>query len=300
MPNEQPNHAPKAVSREVKLVECPRDAMQGIEAFIPTEIKTHYVNLLLQVGFDSVDFGSFVSPKAIPQMADTVDVLEELDLAEAHTRTSLLAIVPNQRGAKDALQYEEIEYLGFPFSLSETFQQRNTKQSQRAALDEVKEIQFLCKRAERQLVVYLSMGFGNPYGDPYDPEMLVSWTQKLHAAGVRIISLADTVGTADPTVVHEAFRTLVPAYPDVEFGAHFHARPDNWQEKVAAAWEAGCHRFDGALRGFGGCPFADDELMGNVATENLVQFFTAQGINLKLNADKLAAAQAYSAEVFGR
>lgn len=299
MAADQPNHAPKAVSRAVKLVECPRDAMQGIERPIPTELKTRYINLLLQVGFDTLDFGSFVSPKAIPQLADTPEVIEGLDLAEAHSRTSLLAIVANKKGAEKALEYEEVEYLGFPFSLSETFQQRNTNRSQNQALDDIREILFLCKKHEKQLVVYLSMGFGNPYGEPYHPELLEQWTAKLDRLGVRILSLADTVGIASPEAVAAAFRTLVPAYPAIEFGAHLHARPDAWREKVEAAYEAGCHRFDGALRGFGGCPFAEDTLVGNVATENLVAFFKSKGAKLSIDAKKLEAAQDLALEVFG-
>lgn len=274
--------------------------MQGIAPFIPTEVKIKYINLLAQVGFDTLDFGSFVSLEAIPQLADTADVVEGLDLAEASTRTKFLAIVANLRGAKDALKFEEIEYLGFPFSLSETFQKRNTNKTQNQALDEIREIQFQCKKSERKLVVYLSMGFGNPYGDKYDEAMLETWTSRITKLGVTIISLADTVGTAAPDAVERAFRQLIPAYPDVEFGAHLHAKADAYRDKLSAAWEAGCHRFDGALRGFGGCPLAEDELVGNIATEHLISFLEEKKVKLGLNMDKLKEAQAYSKTVFGK
>lgn len=255
----------------VKLVECPRDAMQGIRTFIPTEEKVQYLNTLLRVGFDTLDFGSFVSPKAIPQMSDTAEVLSLLDLST--TRSKLLAIVANARGALDACQYKNINYLGYPFSVSETFQQRNTNAGITESVERVYEIFDLCKKHQKQLVVYVSMGFGNPYGDEWNVEIVQHWVDVLAHIGIRIISLSDTIGVARPDTIEYLFSNLIPPYPDVEFGAHLHTEPHNWQEKIAAAYENGCRRFDGALRGYGGCPMAKDDLTGNMPTENVVSYF---------------------------
>ncbi|GEO04745.1 hydroxymethylglutaryl-CoA lyase [Adhaeribacter aerolatus] len=280
----------------VKIIECPRDAMQGWPAFIPTSVKIHYLNNLLQVGFDTLDFGSFVSAKAIPQMQDTEAVLAGLDLA--NTATELLAIVANLRGAERAANFPEITYLGFPLSLSETFQQRNTNQSIAAAFDLLAQLQELCTRTGKTLVVYLSMGFGNPYGDRWHPDLVFDFVQRLVELEVKIISLADTVGIAAPEDINALFSRLIPGFTGVKFGAHLHARPDNWTEKISAAYEAGCRRFDGALKGFGGCPMANDQLVGNVATENLIRYFQNINLPLKLNKIALEAALAQAPAVF--
>ncbi|HNE29905.1 MAG TPA: hydroxymethylglutaryl-CoA lyase, partial [Saprospiraceae bacterium] len=254
----------------VKLIECPRDAMQGLHHFIPTETKAAYINQLLQVGFDSLDFGSFVSPKAIPQMRDTAEVLAKLDLSG--TATKLLAIVANQRGAEDACQFPEIRYLGYPFSISETFQLRNTNATIAESVERTQAIQELCSRHGKELVLYISMGFGNPYGDPWNVETVQKWVSALAPMGIRIFSLSDTIGCSNPENIAYLFGNLIPAFPDVEFGAHLHTQPHNWREKIEAAWQSGCRRFDGAMRGYGGCPMAKDDLTGNMATENLVFF----------------------------
>jgi hydroxymethylglutaryl-CoA lyase len=268
----------------LKLIECPRDAMQGIHEFIPTEKKVAYINQLLKVGFDTIDFGSFVSPKAIPQMADTAAVLAQLDLS--NTKSKLLAIVANSRGALDAAEYEEITYLGYPFSISETFQQRNTNASIQESLKRVEEIQDICARNRKQLVVYISMAFGNPYGDPWNSDIAIAWTEKLHQLGIRIIALSDTIGVSNKENIDYLFSNLIPAFKDVEFGAHLHTTPDTWQEKIEAAYNAGCRRFDGAIKGFGGCPMAADKLTGNMPTENMLSYFEERKINtgLDLNA----------------
>lgn len=255
----------------VKLIECPRDAMQGWKTFIPTEEKAGYINNLLKVGFDTIDFGSFVSPKAIPQMADTAEVLAKLHLA--NTNTKLLAIVANPRGAAAACVHEQISYLGFPFSVSETFQQRNTNSTISQSLERVEEIQNLCLKSDKELVIYISMGFGNPYGDPYDEEIVFEWVNKLVAMDIGIISLADTVGVAAPAQVYDMTSYLVESLPGVEVGVHLHSTPANWKEKLEAAVKAGCKRFDGALKGIGGCPMADDELVGNMDTELMIGYF---------------------------
>ena len=254
----------------MKVIECPRDAMQGLYEFIPTEKKAQYINQLLKVGFDTIDFGSFVSPKAIPQLRDTAEVLSMLDLSA--TKSKLLAIVANTRGAEDALKFEEIDYLGFPLSISETFQQRNTNKSIAEAMSTVKEIQNLCKRKGKVLVTYISMGFGNPYGDPYDVGVVEKFTTDLAALEIEIISLADTIGVSQPGQIKYLFETLVPKFPNVEFGAHLHSNPAKAVEKVEAAFLSGCQRFDGAIKGFGGCPMAEDELVGNLATETILDY----------------------------
>jgi hydroxymethylglutaryl-CoA lyase len=260
----------------IKIIECPRDAMQGLHNFIPTQTKIDYINQLLKVGFDTLDFGSYVSPKAIPQMADTKEVLAGLNLAQ--TNTKLLAIIANIKGAEMAVQYPEIKYLGFPFSISETFQQRNTNSSIAESLETVKVIQQLCVSNNKELVVYISMGFGNPYGDDWNTEIVEKWVKEMDQLGIKIISLSDTIGIANPETIAYLFKHLIPTFPNIEFGAHLHTTPNTWQEKITAAYENGCKRFDGAMKGFGGCPMAADDLTGNMPTENMFFYFK----NLKL------------------
>ena len=259
------------MSSSIKLIECPRDAMQGWNHFIPTETKIKYLNSLLKVGFDTLDFGSFVSPKAIPQLKDTAEVLSKLDLD--NTRTKLLAIVANQRGAEDAAAHDAITYLGFPFSVSEEFQKRNTNSTIEESLKRVEDIQELCLRKNKSLVIYISMGFGNPYSEPWSAELVSHWVKRLAQMGISIIALSDTVGVSNPENIKELFSYLIPEMPEVEFGAHLHSLKSNWEEKVHAAYLAGCRRFDSAMRGIGGCPMANDDLVGNLATENLVTYF---------------------------
>lgn len=278
------------------LVECPRDAMQGLARFIPTAQKIAYLQALLAVGFDSLDFGSFVSPKAIPQLADTAQVLTGLDLSK--TKTKLLAIIANERGAEAATQHPQISYLGYPLSVSETFQQRNTNRGIAEALTDIVRIQERAVRAGQQLVVYLSMGFGNPYGDPYEPALLAGFTEKLVALGIDIVSLADTVGSGAAATIESAFRTLIPAFPGITFGAHLHTTPATWEVKTAAAYAGGCRRFDGALGGLGGCPMAGDSLTGNLPTENLVAWLDEHRIPLTLDRTALAQAHQVAAVTF--
>lgn len=261
--------------KQVKIIECPRDAMQGIKThFIPTEKKALYINSLLNVGFDTLDFGSFVSPKAIPQMRDTAEVLAMLDLSR--TQTKLLAIIVNTRGAMDASQFEEINYLGYPFSISENFQMRNTHKTIEESIETLDEILEIATKTHKEVVAYLSMGFGNPYGDPWNVEIVGKWTEKLAKMGVKILSLSDTIGSSTPEIIDYLFSNLISQYPAIEFGAHLHTTPDSWFEKVNAAFKAGCVRFDGAIMGFGGCPMAKDDLTGNMPTEKLLSYFTAQ------------------------
>ncbi|MCB9082179.1 MAG: hydroxymethylglutaryl-CoA lyase [Lewinellaceae bacterium] len=254
----------------VKVIECPRDAMQGLKEFIPTATKVAYLNTLLQVGFDTLDFGSFVSPKAIPQMRDTAEVLSQLDLSA--TQTKLLAIVANSRGAAEAASFPEIRYLGYPFSISETFQLRNTNATIEESLERVQDIQEIGARVGKEMVLYISMGFGNPYGDPWNVEIVQYWVDRLRHLGIGIFQLSDTIGVATPESIRYLFSHLVAGYPQLEIGAHFHTQPHNWREKVAAAYETGCRRFDGAIKGFGGCPMAKDDLTGNMPTEHLVAY----------------------------
>ncbi|MDC3194822.1 hydroxymethylglutaryl-CoA lyase [Flavobacteriaceae bacterium] len=262
---------------KVKIIECPRDAMQGVKShFISTEAKANYINSLLKVGFDTIDFGSFVSPKAIPQMRDTAAVLARLDLSQ--TTSKLLAIVANVRGANDAVQFEEIDYLGYPFSISENFQMRNTHKTIHQSIDALKEILTIANSANKEVVAYLSMGFGNPYGDPWNVEIVSEWTEKLSGMGVKILSLSDTIGSSTPDVISHLFSNLIPTYPAIEFGAHLHTSPSLWHEKVHAAFHSGCKRFDGAIKGYGGCPMAKDELTGNMPTEKLISYFTEQKV----------------------
>lgn len=265
----------------VKIIECPRDAMQGIKNFIPTEKKIAYINSLLDVGFDTIDVGSFVSPKAIPQMADTALVLSKLNWSPE--KSKLLAIVGNVRGALESVMFEEITFLGFPFSVSETFQQRNTNSSIRESLKRVEEIQNLCRKHSKQLVIYISMGFGNPYGDVWNPEIVMKWVGEMIKMEIKTISLADTIGVANPKVISMLFRELIPQFSNIEFGAHLHTTVETWKEKIEAAFSNGCKRFDGAIRGYGGCPMAKDELTGNMPTENLIAFFDEKGIETGIN-----------------
>lgn len=263
-----------------KIIECPRDAMQGIKSFIPTNVKANYLQFLLQVGFHSLDFGSFVSPRAVPQMRDTANVLDQLDMSK--TKTKLLAIVANLRGAETALNFEQIEYIGFPFSISENFQMRNIHKKIAESLHSLERIKELTDKSNKILVVYLSMGFGNPYGDPWSVDVVSQWVERLAQMGIQIISLSDTVGQAVPEDITYLYSTLIRAFPAIEFGAHFHTHPNRGYEKLTAAFDAGCRRFDGAIQGFGGCPMASDALVGNLPTEKLVTFFNERRIHTGL------------------
>ncbi len=269
------------MSEKVKIIECPRDAMQGIKALIPTEEKAKYIQALLGCGFDTVDFGSFVSPKAIPQMVDTAEVLSLLDLTK--TKSKLLAIVANIRGAQNACMHKEIEYLGYPFSISENFQMRNTHKTIEQSVEALEEILQIANANNKEVVTYISMGFGNPYGDPWNVEIVGEWTEKLAEMGARILSLSDTVGTSTPENITYLFSNLIPKYPEIEFGAHLHTTPTKWHEKVDAAYKSGCRRFDGAVQGFGGCPMAKDELTGNMPTEKMLSYFTAEKVTTSVN-----------------
>ncbi len=280
----------------MKIIECPRDAMQGLADFVPTALKIKYINQLLRVGFDTIDFGSFVSPKAIPQMKDTAEVLQGLHLSESSSK--LLAIVANVRGAEQAADYEEIQYLGYPLSLSETFQQRNTNRSIDDAFDNLAEIQEICQMDGKTLVVYLSMGFGNPYGDPYEMDFVGQFVDQLDEMEVGIISLADTVGVSTPEGISTLYQTLIPKFPHIEFGAHLHSNPATAREKIVAAYESGCRRIDGALRGFGGCPMAKDDLVGNMATENILKVLSELSAEITINDEALVESLLISNEVF--
>jgi len=277
----------------MKIIECPRDAMQGISEFIPTDIKAAYINQLLKVGFDAIDFGSFVSPKAIPQLKDTSEVLSRLDLNTSSSK--LLSIIANIRGAENACNFEEINYLGFPLSVSEQFQQRNTNKSIEQSLNTVEGIQNLSVKNNKELVVYLSMAFGNPYGENYHEDIVAQLTEKLHNLEIRIVALSDTIGVSDPTNIAPLFSTLIQEYPTIEFGAHFHTNPDKWEEKVDAAYKNGCRRFDSAIKGYGGCPMAKDDLTGNMPTEKLISYFTE---DLKLNMQEMEKSLEMSSSVF--
>ena len=265
----------------IKIIECPRDAMQGMSKFIPTEKKRVYINQLLKVGFDTIDFGSFVSPKVIPQLRDTAEVLSGLDLSA--TSSKILSIIANIRGAESACNFKEINYLGFPLSVSDEFQKINTNKSISESLNIVEEIQNLSVKNNKELVVYLSMAFGNPYEENYHPDIVAELTGKLHNLEVGIVALSDTIGVSNPTNISPLFNTIISEYPTIEFGAHFHTTPDKWEEKVDAAYQNGCKRFDSAIKGFGGCPMAKDDLVGNMPTENLITFFKSQEIDLSLD-----------------
>lgn len=287
---------PAENKKSLTLVECPRDAMQGWPHFIPTATKINYLQSLLAVGFHTLDAGSFVSPKAIPQMADTKEVIEALDLS--YTKTRLLTIVANERGAADAVQFEQVSYLGFPFSVSPTFQQRNTNSTQEESLQRIDAIQELCIQRSKTLVVYLSMGFGNPYGDPYDAETLLKWANELAVRGIKIISLADTVGVASPAQISAALDALIPAYPDAEIGVHLHSSPGNWSDKLTAAVNSGCTRFDGALKGIGGCPMAQDELVGNMDTALMIDWLARNNIQTGIDEEALKKSLQLTEKVF--
>jgi hydroxymethylglutaryl-CoA lyase len=281
---------------EIKLIECPRDAMQGWKHFIPTEKKIQYINSLIEVGFDTIDFGSFVSPKSIPQMADTKEVVQKLKVQSS--KSKLLAIVANTRGAEEAISFSEITYLGFPFSISPTFQKRNTNSTIEESLNRVEEIQNLCLKNNKQLVVYLSMGFGNPYDDEYNEEILLKWADEMVDRGIKIISLADTVGVATPEQISFALNSLIPKYPDTVIGVHLHSTPTNWKEKLEAAVNAGCQRFDGALKGIGGCPMAQDDLVGNMNTELIISYLEEKNLINGLNRDALQRSLQLASEIF--
>ena len=280
----------------MKIIECPRDAMQGVHEFIPTEKKVAYINSILNVGFDTVDFGSFVSPKAIPQLRDTSLVLEQLDLSS--TSSKLLAIIANTRGAQDAVEFEEITYLGFPFSISETFQQRNTNSSMAESLYRIEEIQDLCVRNKKKLIVYLSMAFGNPYGDEWSSDTAITWTKKIAQMGIKTIALSDTIGVSNPQNISYLFSKLIPEFPGIEIGAHLHTTPDTWEEKVHAAYTSGCRRFDSAIKGYGGCPMAADKLTGNMPTEQLISYFKKHRIETGLNEAAFATAMQQASVTF--
>jgi hydroxymethylglutaryl-CoA lyase len=281
---------------DVKIIECPRDAMQGIKQNIPAPIKAAYINQLLSVGFDTIDFGSFVSHKAVPQMADTAEVLKLLNLND--TQSKLLAIIANERGATEAAAYEQISYLGFPLSVSETFQKRNTNSGVKESLKRVEAIQEICRKKNKELVVYLSMAFGNPYGDKWSPVIVRNKAKKLAEMGISIIALSDTIGVSDANNIESLFSALIPEFPDVEFGAHLHTTPEKWEEMVDAAWHAGCRRFDSAVKGYGGCPMAADELTGNLPTENLLRYLKSQNAQFELDEINFAEAIQMAGEVF--
>ncbi|SIS88572.1 hydroxymethylglutaryl-CoA lyase [Zobellia uliginosa] len=283
---------------KVKVIECPRDAMQGIKPFIPTGEKVKYIQALLGCGFDTIDFGSFVSPKAIPQMVDTAEVLSQLDLSK--TQSKLLSIVANVRGAQEASQHPEIQYLGYPFSISENFQMRNTHKTIDQSVGILQEILNIADASGKEVVTYISMGFGNPYGDPWDVDIVGDWTEKLSAMGAKILSLSDTVGSSTPEVINYLFSNLIPKYPDIEFGAHLHTTPTRWHEKVDAAYRSGCRRFDGAVQGFGGCPMAKDELTGNMPTEKMLSYFTAEKVDSGVNWMVFEAAYNKATELFSQ
>jgi hydroxymethylglutaryl-CoA lyase len=281
----------------IKIIECPRDAMQGIKAFIPTDRKVAYIQSLLRVGFDTIDFGSFVSPKAIPQMQDTAEVLARLDLSK--TESKLLAIIANTQGAITAAQHQPIHYLGFPFSISENFQMRNTHKTIAESLITLQEILEIGDKSNKEVVAYLSMGFGNPYGDPWSVEIVGEWTEKLSNMGVKILSLSDTIGSSTPDVIQFLFSHLIPKFPKIEFGAHLHTTPDKWFEKIDAAYNSGCRRFDGAIQGFGGCPMAKDVLTGNMPTEKLLSYFNSKKENTNLSAMSFESAYNEASKIFG-
>ena len=282
---------------KIKIIECPRDAMQGIKAFIPTERKISYIQSILRIGYDTIDFGSFVSPKAIPQMVDTAEVLAGLDLS--NTQSKLLAIIANTQGAQLAAEHKEIQYLGYPFSISENFQMRNTHKTIAESIITLQEILNIADASNKEVVAYLSMGFGNPYGDPWNVEIVGEWTEKLAGMGVKILSLSDTVGSSTPDVIDYLFSNLIPKYPTIEFGAHLHTTPDKWFEKIDAAYKAGCKRFDGAIQGFGGCPMAKDDLTGNMPTERMLSYFTSVKADTNMQPMSFESAYNEATKLFG-
>ena len=284
--------------QNVKIIECPRDAMQGVRDWIPTKEKAQFIQSLLDCGFDTIDFGSFVSPKAIPQMKDTSELLSLLDLSS--TESQLLAIVANIRGAKDAVMYDQIDYLGYPFSISENFQMRNTHKTIAQSIETLKEILNLADSKNKKVVAYLSMGFGNPYGDPWSIDIVGEWTEKLSNMGVKILSLSDTVGSSTPEIITYLFSELITKYPSIEFGAHLHTTTTKWKEKVSAAYLAGCRRFDGAIQGFGGCPMAKDDLTGNMPTEKILSYFAAEKVNTNVNSISFETAYKEASKIFNK
>lgn len=284
--------------QNVKIIECPRDAMQGVRDWIPTKEKAQFIQSLLNCGFDTIDFGSFVSPKAIPQMKDTSELLSLLDLSS--TESQLLAIVANIRGAKDAVMYDQIDYLGYPFSISENFQMRNTHKTIAQSIETLKEILNLADSKNKKVVAYLSMGFGNPYGDPWSLDIVGEWTEKLSNMGVKILSLSDTVGSSNPEIITYLFSELITKYPSIEFGAHLHTTTTKWKEKVSAAYLAGCRRFDGAIQGFGGCPMAKDDLTGNMPTEKILSYFAAEKVNTNVNSISFETAYKEASKIFNK
>ena len=286
------------MQKGIEIIECPRDAMQGIKTFIPTEFKVNYIQSLLRVGFDTLDFGSFVSPKAIPQMRDTKEVLDKLDLSS--TRTKLLLIVANLRGAKMACSIDSIDYLGFPFSISENFQMRNTHKTISESEIILKDILEITQKSNKKLVVYMSMAFGNPYGDPWDVDIVGEWADRLQSMGVEILSLSDTIGSSKPESISYLFSNLIPKFPHIEFGAHLHTHPNSWYEKLNAAYKAGCYRFDGAIQGFGGCPMASDSLTGNMPTEKMISYFNTQKIKTNLNVLAFESAHNEASKLFSK
>ena len=284
--------------QNVKIIECPRDAMQGVRDWIPTKEKAQFIQSLLNCGFDTIDFGSFVSPKAIPQMKDTSELLSLLDLSS--TESQLLAIVANIRGAKDAVKYDQIDYLGYPFSISENFQMRNTHKTIAQSIETLKEILNLADSKNKKVVAYLSMGFGNPYGDPWNINIVGEWTEKLSNMGVKILSLSDTVGSSTPEIITYLFSELITKYPSIEFGAHLHTTTTKWKEKVSAAYLAGCRRFDGAIQGFGGCPMAKDDLTGNMPTEKILSYFATEKVNTNINSVSFENAYNEASKIFNK
>jgi hydroxymethylglutaryl-CoA lyase len=284
--------------QNVKIIECPRDAMQGVRDWIPTKEKAQFIQSLLDCGFDTIDFGSFVSPKAIPQMKDTSELLSLLDVSS--TESQLLAIVANIRGAKDAAMYDQIDYLGYPFSISENFQMRNTHKTIAQSIETLKEILNLADSKNKKVVAYLSMGFGNPYGDPWSIDIVEEWTEKLSNMGIKILSLSDTVGSSTPEIITYLFSELITKYPSIEFGAHLHTTTTKWKEKVSAAYLAGCRRFDGAIQGFGGCPMAKDDLTGNMPTEKILSYFAAEKVNTNVNSISFENAYKEASKIFNK
>ena len=284
--------------QNVKIIECPRDAMQGVRDWIPTKEKAQFIQSLLDCGFDTIDFGSFVSPKAIPQMKDTSELLSLLDLSS--TESQLLAIVANIRGANDAAMYDQIDYLGYPFSISENFQMRNTHKTIAQSIETLKEILNLADSKNKKVVAYLSMGFGNPYGDPWNINIVGEWTEKLSNMGVKTLSLSDTVGSSTPEIITYLFSELITKYPSIEFGAHLHTTTTKWKEKVSAAYLAGCRRFDGAIQGFGGCPMAKDDLTGNMPTEKILSYFAAEKVNTNINSVSFENAYNEASKIFNK
>lgn len=283
-------------TEELQLVECPRDAMQGLHTFIDTDKKAAYINQLLKCGFHTIDFGSFVSPKAIPQLRDTAEVLSKLDLSA--TQSKLLAIVANVRGAEDAVKFEEIAFLGYPFSISETFQLRNTNATIAESLKRVEEMQSLCVNSKKELVVYISMAFGNPYGDAWNADVAIHWTKQLSDLGIKVIALADTIGVSNPENIKYLFSNVIPEFPDVTIGAHLHTTPETWREKVEAAWNSGCRRFDSAVKGLGGCPMATDKLTGNMPTEKVLQFLNENNIKTGIDSIQFAESMLMAGNTF--